>query len=278
MVLGGDLRQTLPVVEMGERAEIVQSCVTRSNVWMTGLVRAYALTDNIRAALDENFRNFVLSVGDGSAPYDLEHGKNCIRLPPELSLPPSARTSLELVRLVYDDVIAAAERAIADPCKENLQQLALRAVLTLRNEHVRDLNEAVLAGFPAESIHTLPCATTIQGGTREDYATYPVDCLNSLDLPGLPPAALRLCRGAIVVLLRNVDYEGGLCNGARALIIKISPRVLDVLLLSGRCAGQRTFLSRIPMSPSDYVLPVKLVRRQFPLRLAWIMTINRAQG
>ena len=178
----------------------------------------------------------------GSAPYDLEHGKNCIRLPPELSLPPSARTSLELVRFVYDDVIA-----------ENLQQLALRAVLTPRN-----LNEAVLAGFLAESIHILPCATTIQGGTREDYATYPVDYLNSLDLPGLPLAALRLCRGAIVVLLWNVDYEGGLCNGTRALIINISPRVLDVLLLSGRCAGQRTFLPRIPMSPSDYVLPVKL--------------------
>ena len=230
---------------------------------MTGLVHAYALIVNIRAALDENFRNFILSVGDGSAPYDLEHGKNCSRLPPELSLPPSARTPLELVRFVYDDVIAAAERAIADPYKENLQQLALRAVLTPRNEHVHDLNEVVLAGFPAESIHILPYSTTIQGGTGEDYATYPVDYLNSLDLPGLPPAALR--RGAIVVLLRNVDYEGGFCSGTRALIINVSPRVLDVFLLSGRCAGQHTFLPRIPMSPSDYVLPVKLVRRQFPV-------------
>ena len=134
--------------------------------------------------------------------------------------------------------------ALRPPCRlpHLLQDLALRAVLTPRNEHVHDLNEVVLVGFPAERIHTLPCATSIQGGIREDYATYPVDYLNSLDLPGLPPAVLRLCRRVVVVLLGNVDYEGGLCNGTRALIIDVSPRVIDVLLLSGRCAGRRTFL------------------------------------
>ena len=99
--------------------------------------------------------------------------------------------------------------ALRPPCRlpHLLQDLALRTVLTPRNEHVHDLNEVVLTGFPAERIHTLPCTTSIQGGIREDYATYPVDYLNSLDLPSLPPAVLRICRGAVVVLLRNVDYE-----------------------------------------------------------------------
>ena len=68
----------------------------------------------------------------------------------------------------------------------------------------------------------------MKGGSQEDYATYPVDYLNSLDLPGLPPAVLRLCRGAVVVLLRNVDYEGGLCNGTCAIVVNISPRIIDV--------------------------------------------------
>ena len=53
---------------------------------------------------------------------------------------------------------------------------------------------------------------------------------------------------------------------------------IDVLLLSGRCAGQRIFLPRIPMSPSDYAFPIKIVWRQFPTRLTWMMIINRAQG
>ena len=63
VVLGGDLRQTLP--ELADRAEIVRSCITRSNLWMSGTVHRCALTVNMRAALDEDFRRFVLNVGDG---------------------------------------------------------------------------------------------------------------------------------------------------------------------------------------------------------------------
>lgn len=85
----------------------------------------------------------------------------------------------------------------------------------------------------------------------------------------LPPATLHLCRGALVILLRNLDPERGLCNGARAILVRASTPFLE---------GRRVFIPRIPMTPTEWTLPVKLVRQQFPIRLAWAMTINKSQG
>ena len=43
--------------------------------------------------------------------------------------------------------------------------------------------------------------------------------------------------------------------------------------------GKRVFLPRIPLCPSaDYMFPFKLKRKQFPIRLSFAMTINKAQG
>ena len=38
------------------------------------------------------------------------------------------------------------------------------------------------------------------------------------------------------------------------------------------------FIPRISITPSDADLPFKLIRRQFPIRLAFAMSINKAQG
>ena len=41
---------------------------------------------------------------------------------------------------------------------------------------------------------------------------------------------------------------------------------------------QRVMISRIKLAPSDVNLPFVLERRQLPVRLAYSMTINKAQG
>ena len=40
----------------------------------------------------------------------------------------------------------------------------------------------------------------------------------------------------------------------------------------------KVFIPRIRITPSDVDLPFQLVRRQFPIRLAFAMTINKSQG
>ena len=44
------------------------------------------------------------------------------------------------------------------------------------------------------------------------------------------------------------------------------------------CAGQSFFLPRIPMSAEAGALPFPLRRKQYPVKFAWAMSINKAQG
>jgi hypothetical protein len=80
------------------------------------------------------------------------------------------------------------------------------------------------------------------------------------------------------MLLRNLDVEAGLCNGVRAIVIHAMENVLDVKVISGKAAGRRVFIPRLPLAPQNPDLPFILQRRQFPVKLAFAMTINKAQG
>jgi len=57
------------------------------------------------------------------------------------------------------------------------------------------------------------------------------------------------------------------------------PNVIDAEIAVGQHSGKRVFLPRIPLCPSeDDMFPFKLKRKQFPVRLSFSMTINKAQG
>ena len=107
---------------------------------------------------------------------------------------------------------------------------------------------------------------------------YPVEYLNSINASGLPLSKLSLKVGAPIMVLRNLDPPNGVCNGTRGILKRASSRVLEVRLLGGDHAGETVFIPRITITPSDVHLPFKLCRRQFPVRLAFAMTINKSQG
>ena len=94
----------------------------------------------------------------------------------------------------------------------------------------------------------------------------------------MPPHSLKLKEGAVVMLLRNLDLKRGLCNGIRMVVRHCNRNTIDCEVLCGISAGNHILLPRVQLAPADTGLPFVLQRRQFPLRLAYSMTINKSQG
>ena len=82
------------------------------------------------------------------------------------------------------------------------------------------------------------------------------------------------------MLLRNLDPSKGLCNGTRLRVSEIRRKALKCRIISGdaKFAGNVVFIPKITLAPAAEDLPLPLRRRQFPVQLAFAMTVNKSQG
>jgi ATP-dependent DNA helicase PIF1 len=71
--------------------------------------------------------------------------------------------------------------------------------------------------------------------------------------------------------------EEGLCNGSRMVVRGLRTHCFEVCLLSGNFHGQLQTIPRIKLPSSDDYFPFT-PRKQFPVRLCFVMTINKSRG
>ena len=124
-----------------------------------------------------------------------------------------------------------------------------------------------------------PSVDSIADGSHdEESEKYPIEFLNSLAPSGMPDHNLVWKEGAIAMLVRNINTSKGMPNGVRVITRRMFNHVLDAEILTGHSEGKRFFISRMTLIPSDTDFPFLLRRIQFPVRLAYAMTINKSQG
>ena len=150
-----------------------------------------------------------------------------------------------------------------------------RAILAPTNKEVQMLNDILSSKLPG-SMEVMRSADQLE--RTEEVLHFNVEYLNSLTPSGCPPHSLHLKRGIPLMLLRNLNPREGLCNGTK-LIYEGS---IDNKVLRCRVSGtERTVLiPRIVFIPKLGELGMHHAwsRRQFPVKTAFAMTLNKSQG
>ena len=222
----------------------------------------------------QDFAQRLLRIGDGTEWR--QDGHNVIvRLPPSMCC--EGGTLEHLVDRVYQgwdeprtseqwrDFVV--QRAIVAPTNEAVHEVAKVALRRIR---------WVPAGADAPDVPTtFYIADSVVESEQRQF--YPVEFLNSLNFPRVPPRAITLATGTPAVLICNLTQ--GLKNGTRMIIKSVTTTLRTVELCSGPMAGHTTYIPRLAITPTDAAsYPFTLRRRQFPVLTAYAMTINRVTG
>ncbi|XP_076909136.1 uncharacterized protein LOC143566277 [Bidens hawaiensis] len=249
IVFGGDFRQILPVVQNGSRQDIVNSSLSSSYLWseckvlrLTKNMRLNVVGDSTNMEQTKMFAQWLLDLGEGKV-GGTNDGEAIIEIPDDLLINDSLDPVSELINFVYPSILS-------NYMQPNFYEE--RALLTPTNEVVQEINDRLLSMFP--------------------------DILNSLKISGLPNHKLVLKVGVLVMLLRNLDQKGGLCNGTRLQVTSLGNHIIKAQIISGTNIGEPVFIHRTSLTPTDKKMPFKFQRRQFPMAACFAMTINKSQG
>jgi ATP-dependent DNA helicase PIF1 len=96
---------------------------------------------------------------------------------------------------------------------------------------------------------------------------YGKEFLNNLKFPGIPDHELRLKIGRPVMLMRNINQSAGLCNVTRMKITQLGKRFIGAQIITGTNAGEKVYMPRVIMSPTESPCPFLLKRRQYAISI-----------
>jgi ATP-dependent DNA helicase PIF1 len=207
----------------------------------------------------------LLDVGDGKLPFlQVEGFHDLICLGSNLGC--TVASVSELVNHVFPDL-----------CKNYHQRdwLSSRSILCAKNYDKNVINDELIQHLdgPMTTYLSIDMAVT---DSCDTYAA-PVEIMNSVEIAGLPPHQLKLKVGAPIIILRSLDAPK-VVNGTRCIVVQLTPNVIEAEIAIGSHSGERIFIPRIPIIPSETELSFRMKRLQFPVSLCFSMTINKSQG
>ena len=255
-IFAGDWRQTLPIIQRASEGQIVNACLKNSYLW--DHMKVFHLTENMRVKVTgsseaEAYSKWLLDVGNGTC------GEG------ELTIPEAMMTEQETLESLTDSVFPNLSQRYVDTA-----WMAERAILAPTNKEVDEVNNYIIQKIPGEQIDFMSIDSTEDGSTE-----FTPEFLNTIEISGLPPHLLKIKKGAMVILLRNMDAKNGHCNGTKYVVQNIRPHVLELRAINGTNIGAFLLLPRIISITKTASLPFVLRRKQFPLKLAFALSANK---
>ena len=187
LVVGGDFRQTLPVVMRGTRTDIIESCIKSSVFWRHFI--QLTLTINMRSEGENEHNDWLLKVGNGQIePVPGTNYNDITEIPQEMIVTDN------LIEFVFGTNIH----------QMSVDELSNRVIVAPTNEHTLEMNRKIIELLPGDpAVYCSADSITLEDSN--DAANYPVEFLHDQTNSGMPPHILILKRGVIIMLLRNLN-------------------------------------------------------------------------
>ncbi|XP_057755938.1 uncharacterized protein LOC130975125 [Arachis stenosperma] len=154
-----------------------------------------------------SFSDWILQIGEGQC-RTVVNDKLFVDIPSDLIIPVLENSVKDIVNTIYPnlgqnfcDPSFFQDRAILAPTVDNVEEIKNYIVNLLPSEEKNYLS--------ADSI----CGSDVYSDVDVDWIN--VEFLNQIRCSGLPNHSLKLKIGVSNILLRNIDLDGGLCNGTR---------------------------------------------------------------
>ena len=223
----------------------------------------------------QTFDKFTLSLGDGTA--ETIENTDYVEIPVEMCMEIKERDEKN------PNAVKQSMQQLADHVYPRLKHnfskdgwMNGRAILAPTNREVDDINNMISETFPGDPI-VLSSSDDLMD--VNDFQRYNIEYLNSLSPTGLPVHRLFIKPGMPLMLMRNLNPKMGLCNGTRLLFHRVhNIYLLECSIAGGEHNGRRVLIPRITLKPKEKEYPFEWCRRQFPVRVAFAMTINKSQG
>lgn len=281
LLLCGDFKQLPPVIPYGSPKAIVSASIKSSDFFQDATVLKLVRNERLRRQLRngnmclsdqqalQSFDKWINDIGHDTIPKVQDGDQLAIPIDEKYI---SKHNNLEqFVKRTYANM-----NHTQDP-----EYFKNRCILTCKNDDVRYINELGLKYFNGHHNKDSPVqsrryVSDDSVGLDDVDSWFTKEYLNERQFNGIPVHNLELKIGAPVILLRNVDPSRGLCNGTRLIVKGLFRKFLICVKMTD--PNTPIMLSNMDLSPSQDQLGYTFVRRQFPIALAFAMTINKSQG